>query len=347
MGLIAAGIGGLGSLISGGSAIANLMGGTPSQKVPTMSPSSFMLPNTTDAANQAYSQIGTNLSPYVSAASGALPQAQTAATNLYNNPYTAALLQGLGYAQSAGYGIAPQIQDYGTMIGSSAGNLYPMAGQVAAMGLDPQGALFQQLQQQVRDQSNVTNAQYGLLGTPYGAGVANQNLSNFDIAWQNQQLQRAIQGAQAAGGLYGQAATQYGQGSNLLGQVPGMYAQAAQYPFSGYGLAGNQQLGALGSLYNLIGSGQTIGNLPIQDYLQYVGAGQAGQSNALAAQQQQLAQSQMAFNQQMQLGQMLGGSMAGLGRAATGWGNAGGWTPWGGGGGGAPWTGTGGGGPWG
>ena len=338
---IGAAIGGLGALVSGGASLANMFRGTPAQNVPMMAPSSFQLPNTTDAANQAYSQIGTNLSPYVSAAAGALPQATSAATNLYNNPYAASMLAGLQGAQTAGYGIAPQIQDYGTMIGSSAGNLYPMADTVARMGLDPQGALFAQLQQQMRDQANVTNAQYGLTGTPYGAGVANQAMSNFDIAWQNQQLQRAIQGAQAGGGLYGQAATQYGQGAGLLGQVPGMYAQAAQYPFSGYGLAGNQQLGALGSLYNLIGQGQNIGNLPIQDYLSYVGAGQQGQSNALAAQAQQLTQAQMGFNQQMQLGQALGGSLNQLGRIAT---NPTGWaTPnWG-----PSWTGTGGGGPWG
>jgi hypothetical protein len=342
---IGAAIGGLGALVSGGSALAGMFGGTPSQNVPTMSPASFMLPNTADAANQAYSQIGTNLSPYVSAAAGALPQAQTAATSLYNNPYTALMLQGLQGAQGLGYGAANQIYGGGGGLLGQANNLFPMANTVANMGLDPQSALFAQMQQQVRDQANVTNAQYGLSGTPYGAGVANQAMTNFDIAWQNQQLQRAIQGAQAAGGLYGQAGGLYGTGANLLSQAPSLYAQGAQYPFSGYGLAGNQQLGALGSLYNLIGSGQTIGNLPIQDYLQYVGAGQAGQSNALAAQAQQLAQAQAGFNQQMQLGQALGGSLSQLGRIAanpTGWASPTVNLGWG-----TPWTGTGGGGPWG
>jgi len=75
--------------------------------------------------------------------------------------------------------------------------------------LDPQNALYNRTQQQLVDQQNAQLAMSGLSGSPYGAGIANQGLSNFNIDWQGNQLKRqlsglsGLQGANsAAGGLY-------------------------------------------------------------------------------------------------------------------------------------------------
>lgn len=95
------------------------------------------------------------------------------------------------------------------------------AGQsVFNMGLDPQSALYDRTLNQLTQQTGATNSMYGLGSSAAGAGVQNQALSNFNIDWQNNQLQRALQGLQ---GYTGAATTagQYGQaGANALTQAP-------------------------------------------------------------------------------------------------------------------------------
>ena len=290
MGLVAGGL-------AAGSALYNMFQGAPAQNVQMPSPASFQLPNMTEAAGGAMAGIQ-NLAPYTAAASSALPMVQTAATSLYNNPYSGGYLQGLQGAQGLGYGSAGAIGGLGANVAGVGGNLIPLANQIAMSGFDPQQLLYNRLLQQTQDLSNVTNAQYGLSGSPYGAGVANQALSNFNIDWQNQQLQRQLQAGAGAGSLYGQYGNMANIGAGLMGQAPGLYAQAAGYPFEGYGNVGNQQLGALGSLYGLIGQGQGIGNVPVQDYMSYLSAGQQGQQMGLNATQLALQQAGMGFKEE-------------------------------------------------
>lgn len=87
-------------------------------------------------------------------------------------------------------------------------------------GFDPQGKVFNQVQQQVRDQTNAQLAQSGLANSPFAAGIMGTNQSNTDIAWQNNLLNREAQAASAATGLqkqYGEAQT---QGAALQGLGP-------------------------------------------------------------------------------------------------------------------------------
>ena len=56
---------------------------------------------------------------------------------------------------------------------------------------DPQQALFNQLTQQTTDQTRAADSARGLAMSPYSVGNESQALSNFDINWQNQQLQRS------------------------------------------------------------------------------------------------------------------------------------------------------------
>jgi hypothetical protein len=127
---------------------------------------------------------------------------------------------------NASYNAAASTQA-GSDLTTTANSLLPGVGQIMSTAFDPQQALFAQMYQQQQDQSNVTNAQNGVAGTPYGAGLVNQNNQNFDINWQNQQLQRQATGASAAGTLLGAA----GQGATTgtqVGQSPVAFSNAQQ-----------------------------------------------------------------------------------------------------------------------
>lgn len=151
--------------------------------------------------------------------------------------------------------------------------------QVYGMGLDPQQALYNRTLGQVRDQTGATNSMYGLGSSGAGAGVANQALSNFNIDWQNQQLQRALQGLQGynqaaqTGGAYGQLGT--GQAS----AVPGLLQQGGQLPYqAAQTIAANP--GQLASTYgqftnaNIYGPAQAIQAQTIP-YMNYGSGAQA------------------------------------------------------------------------
>ncbi len=173
-----------------------------------------------------------------------IPMAQTAATNVVNNPYYAQAQAGaqtaagqatntvapgqlagsaaLNQAGAAGtpltaqttYGANLAPQDLAMILQAIPGLTGGMgaANRILETGFDPQSALYAQQAGKTQDASNATNAMYGLSESPYGAGVANQNQTNFNIDWQNAQLQRQI----AALGAYG---TQEGVVANNLANL--------------------------------------------------------------------------------------------------------------------------------
>ena len=72
--------------------------------------------------------------------------------------------------------------------------------------LDPQNALRDRTQQQVVDASRAGQSARGIAMSPYGAGLENDAVRNFNIDWQNQKLQRQTQGTQAFSGAGNTAA---------------------------------------------------------------------------------------------------------------------------------------------
>jgi hypothetical protein len=103
--------------------------------------------------------------------------------------------------------------------------------QLYQTAFDPQSALYNRTVQQLQDQTGATNSMYGLGSSAAGAGVANQALSNFNIDWQNQQLQRQATGLQGLGAAYGQAGQLAGQGAALQGTGAGYTLQSGQLPY--------------------------------------------------------------------------------------------------------------------
>jgi hypothetical protein len=153
--------------------------------------------------------------------------AQLAAYNTYGSPYQQA-------ANQAGQ----QYGNLGSQLTNAAGlqfgqqqGLLNAGQQVYNTAFDPQNALYNRTVQQLQDQTGATNSMYGLGSSAAGAGVANQALGNFNIDWQNQQLQRQLQGLQGYGSAVGQAGQTAAQGGALGSAGAGYTLQGGQLPY--------------------------------------------------------------------------------------------------------------------
>ncbi|MGK8202882.1 hypothetical protein ACRS8P_29325 [Burkholderia cenocepacia] len=171
-----------------------------------------------------------------------------------NNVYNTTGLNGYGLASlqqglQAGQDYGPFMQNaanaasstYGALAGKmdtqanqnfGTQNALLSAGQnVFNMGLDPQNALYNRTLQQVTDQSNAVNSMYGLGSSGAGAGLTNQAIGNFNIDWQNNQLQRALSGLQGYAGA-ANTAGRYGElGTSQAQSVPGYQLSQGSVPY--------------------------------------------------------------------------------------------------------------------
>lgn len=219
-----------------------------------------------------------------------LPGYQRYAGNIQNNPYATMATQGATGAAALGQPISNmQIGNAGAL--SGAGN------QILNSSMDPQLALYAQLQNQTNQGANVANAQAGVRG-PAAAGTINQANQDFNLAWQNAQLQRQLSGAQGAGQAFSGASGLGGAGINTL-----MTSQALPY---------QTYLGQQGDYLNALNSQSSgalnafgLGQQSLQDIQSYLGLGQSasdiGRLNASAA-----------FGQNQILGQQLGQNLNAL-----------------------------------
>lgn len=281
-----------------GAAIGSLFGGGGGP-----GPNVTMLPGMDQMAQQ-----------YQAASAGYLPQAQQyqgavdpryanqAFQAMYANPYAAgAQAAGVQAGQMAGQ-FAPMAQQTGMGMLGAAPEALAAGRQVYQTAMDPQQALYNRMQQQTLDRANVANSMYGLGASPAGAATANQALNNFNIDWQNQQLQRQMagQGALNTGiGAYGSAA----QGGLGLGQAGvGLQQQAGALPYqTAQGLA-QGQFGAIGAEQAAMQGGLAPYQQNIANIGGYLGTGMGAQGQQLAAQQQQYQNAQQSAANLAQLG---------------------------------------------
>ena len=208
---------------------------------------------------------------------GSLPQWWNAAVN---NPYYGQAQSGANQASQQGFQQANNLGQYGQQLAG--------AGQATLnSAFDPQNALYDRTHQQMTDQVRSALAARGLNSSGAGAGIENDALSNFNIDWQNNQLNRQIQGGNSARQLYGQS-------SNISQAIPGMTYNAGQYPSlpwqqnnENINTANSNFLGSLGGLQGLYQN-------PTAQGLSYLGY--AGGQQGTAASQGYLNQ-QNSFNQ--------------------------------------------------
>lgn len=197
------------------------------------------------------------------------PQIIQAFQQLFNNPGTAGYTAGAGNAGQALTTVGNQATAAAPQLNTAALSLLPGAASVMNMGLDPQLALYNSQLQQTNDQANVANAQYGLTGQQ-AVGNLNQADKNFNMDWQNNELQRAIAGLNAGGSAITNASGNAINASNLGTTGASNLLAGGATPYNAANTIGNTQESALNEyLAQLLGpvtsTQQTIGNL--SDYL--------------------------------------------------------------------------------
>src|SRR5262249_14758970 len=173
----------------------------------------------------------------------------------------------------------------------------------------PQSALYGRTAQQVQDQTRAGLEARGVNNTPYGAGIEGQTMGNFNLDWQNQQLQRQIAGGQTAGGLIG-------AGAGLQAGAPGQFLAGAGMPYSTFQGIGSGNLGTLGQVAGFGSAGAQIPQQQIQDYLNYLGWGSgalnAGNQANLGLYQGQLQQAKQEGQENQAMGKGIGKLAAGV-----------------------------------
>jgi hypothetical protein len=186
-------------------------------------------------------------------------------------------------------------------------NLSNMGSNVLNTAFDPQSALFNQLQNQVTQQTQAANAAAGLGGSAYGASNTANTLGNFDINWQNQQLQRQLAGLQGAGSAYSTAQSLLPATAQAFGNASGVAQQDIGAPVLQAGQVAqgvSNLLGQGADLYgtgaNLYGTGANLYNSATNQFASDIGQWYAAQQaplQAAAAQASALGTADQTLNQ--------------------------------------------------
>lgn len=119
-------------------------------------------------------------------------------------------------------------------------NLYGLGDQIYQTAFDPQQQLYDRTANKVVDQSRAAQAVRGLGNSAYGAGLENDAMNNFNIDWQNQQLNRQLSGAQGITNTNAAGANQANLQSNNWQNVLNSQIAGGQANANLYGQAGNQ-----------------------------------------------------------------------------------------------------------
>jgi hypothetical protein len=186
-----------------------------------------------------------------------------------NDPYA-------GANQTAANAAGVQYGNVGTQGAAGSTALNSAALQTLNTATDPQNQLYNRTNQQVTDAANVANAMNGLSGSPFGAGVADAANQNFNINWQNNQLQRDATGLSSAGGAM---TTAQNVGSNaaaatgLSGAIPNQAyitnLNNASNALNNYGTsqmnANNNTQTAVGDFQNYLNEGANQSNVQAQN----------------------------------------------------------------------------------
>lgn len=291
--------------VSVASGVSNLIGGNDS--TPTGAPGNYV-PQNPGAADASLQQLMSAFTPYATGLPGSVIPGITANANqLANNPFAPAAQQGANASGAAGTGFLAPNAFQGASALQGLGN-YGAAFAPAALnaGFDPQNAMYGRLFQQNQDQSNAINAQNGVAGTPYGAGLATQSNQNFNTDWLYNLLQRQGQGASTYGSLLNTSGQGYSGAANLGAVGADALNQYGAAPYNMFNTIGSNNLSAL----NQISSGTANAFLPGQTVAGisggYLGDTQQAVNTGLQAQGQ-------AFNQGQTNGSNLGSSLAALG----------------------------------
>ena len=213
---------------------------------------------------------------------------------------------GAGGIGSAGLGgLAGQQANAANQLFAAGGQGLPYGSQILQTGFDPQNALYNRMAQQTTDQANAINSMYGLSSSPAGAGLADQALSNFNIDWQNNLLNRQLQASQGYGNLISGAGRALAGGSDLGGSALQTAVTSAQLPYQTYVGFQTDAMNAANNLVSGITNSYGLDQNTLNALAAYLRLGQSATGIGQAGQQQ-------AFNQNQTTGAQLGSALNSL-----------------------------------
>jgi hypothetical protein len=234
-----------------------------------------------------------------------LPQYRSLVEGLQTNPYSTQAQTGAGTAAAQGATTAQQGGQASSNLFGLTNSMIPYAQQLGMAAFDPQQDLYNRTLQQTTDQQRVGQAARGVVNTPYGAGLENDALKNFNIDWQTNQLQRMLSGVSGLGGFLGNLGQGYNTAGGLGASASQLGAQSSQLPNQTLHGQGQDQLTLLNALANAGTAANAVPQQQIQDYLQYLNAGNTANANATQS-------SNAAFGQNQLLGQGVGNSLGSI-----------------------------------
>ena len=119
------------------------------------------------------------------------------------------------------YGYDPaQTVDYANQWSSQAPQMFQYANQAMNEGFDPQNEFYNRTAAQQQNQMRASQGARGVQMSPYGAGLENQGMSDFNLDWRMQQLQRQNTAANTASQLWNQGGQAIQGGQQLAQGVP-------------------------------------------------------------------------------------------------------------------------------
>jgi hypothetical protein len=265
-----------------------------------------MQPGMANAYRTDANPYATDASPYstsTAATSAGLMSGLPAATGGYglaNGAYGTAVGAIPQYSQ--GGSLAPAvIGGTANMMGQTTGGM-PYAGAVMGSAFDPQGALYNRTMAQTLDQQKALSAQNGVAGSPFAAGLEGDAARNFNIDWQNQQLQRQIAGLGAYNQTASTAAGNYAELQNsgvgaydaLMSGDVGRLTSLLSTGANAYTGLTNSATQGLTSILNSVQGNQLAANG--QNFNQMLGANSQNFNQQLGANSQNFNQGQTAWN---------------------------------------------------
>lgn len=236
-------------------------------------------------ANQNYDTLsGQN----VAAISGYAPQVagQTKALTgqAMADPYKTQAQTGANAAGAYGTGtVAPMMKDAATDLSGIAKLNTSYIPQILATGFDPQNALRNREEQTMLARQNAINAQSGVSGTPYAAGLTGDASRNFGLEWLDRQLGRQATAAGTAANLTGAAENAYTNAGALGQGAIQTEAGASRLPSQTYQDMITEALRTLSGGNAVIGGATGIADQELGQILAYLGYGtDADQAQASA-----------------------------------------------------------------
>lgn len=157
-------------------------------------------------------------------------------------------LAGIDYSPlvNAGNQAGQQYSNLAQLYGNTGQNMLNMGQQqynqgqdVYNLARDPQNALYDRTLSQGLETTRAGQALRGLGNSAAGQGLEDQFTSNFNIDWQNNQLQRAMQGLQASQKGNQLAGADISAGLGYSSQVPQLTMNSAQAPIDAQTQAAN------------------------------------------------------------------------------------------------------------